>query len=340
MHKFTHVDAFYQVARYVKKVNADPDCPKEYKIYGQVDFRGSVKLHGTNAGVTHDGERLIVQSRTQVITPQNDNAGFAAFVEQQGNAIIEIVESIRGKHGIDLGKNLTLYGEWIGPGIQKGMAINNLPERQWVLFSAKVSEGEKQDYLDIVPNLDNNFKSENIFSIFDGPTWDLSVDFSDPISKEKAIVLFEELVNGVERECPWGKRFGISGLGEGIVWQPIGKYWGNSDLFFKTKGEKHKVTKSRKKKESMDPEVLNSIEEFVDFAVTENRLNQGIGAIQEAGHSFEMKNIGHFLKWVGQDVQRECRLELEDNKLEWKQVSKAVNERARNFFKKKIEEEI
>ena len=43
-------------------------------------FKGTVKLHGTNCGVSYNAESgLWAQSRNGIITPENDNAGFAQF---------------------------------------------------------------------------------------------------------------------------------------------------------------------------------------------------------------------------------------------------------------------
>lgn len=333
MHKFTHVDAFYQVARFVKKINKHSEYQGDKAIVGPVSFRGTVKLHGTNSSVHHtsDGE-LIFQSRTRVITPTEDNAGFAAFGEKNSKTIKSICEETRIENNISKSDELIVYGEWIGPGVQKGMAINCLPTRQWVIFGFKVVNGEESKYIDYSPSFGDRFKEENIYSIFDAPVWTLQVDFEDQASREAAIEKFEKIVEETERECPWGKKFQIVGIGEGVVWVPTEKFWGNSDLFFKTKGEKHKETSTKDKKEQASPEILNSIQEFVDFSVTENRLNHGIEAMEEAGHEVDIRNIGYYLKWMGSDVMRECAPELEDNKLEWKQVAKAVNERARNFF--------
>ena len=38
------------------------------------------KLYGTNSSVWFDGEQIRVASRRRVITPDDDNAGFAAWV--------------------------------------------------------------------------------------------------------------------------------------------------------------------------------------------------------------------------------------------------------------------
>jgi hypothetical protein len=348
MHKFTHVNAFYQIVRTVKKLKDFP----AHRIEGPVTFRGTTKLHGTNAGVLHsDGKPLQAQSRTRNITPEDDNHGFAKFVKQENvtKAINNIVNSIRGEHGIGASKDVVLFGEWCGPGLQAGVALNKLPTKQWVLFSVKIIDGEEKYYLDAVPQFEigdpRHEPSDEIpiYSIMDGPTWSLTVDFDSDESKEAAIKLFEEKTSEVEACCPWANQFSkdgeqIVGLGEGIVWVPVGKHWGNSDLYFKTKGEKHKNTKTKNKKESMNPEILKGINDFIEFAVTDNRLNQGLESIQEMGYELEMKNMSQFIKWVGQDVKRECEAELETNGLEWKQVSKAVTTRAREFFMAKMKE--
>jgi len=47
-------------------------------------FEGTAKLHGTNASVAlsfDNVDNLWAQSRENIITPENDNAGFAKFVE-------------------------------------------------------------------------------------------------------------------------------------------------------------------------------------------------------------------------------------------------------------------
>jgi hypothetical protein len=44
-------------------------------------FKGTVKLHGTNAAVCWNASSgMWAQSRENIITPEKDNAGFAFFV--------------------------------------------------------------------------------------------------------------------------------------------------------------------------------------------------------------------------------------------------------------------
>ena len=67
----------------------DPTLPKPV-----ITFKGTVKLHGTNAGVSFNNiGRLWAQSRENIITVEKDNAGFAFFVESNK----EIFEQIDRK---------------------------------------------------------------------------------------------------------------------------------------------------------------------------------------------------------------------------------------------------
>lgn len=333
MHKYTHVEALYQVARYVKTTNSNPDCPEEYRIRTPVTFRGTVKLHGANSGVTCHGGDFTPQSRNRVLSLEEDHMGFASFVRDQADALHDLEQKVRADHGVDDDDKLVLYGEWIGPGIQNGMAINKLPDKQWVLFAAKAVRGEESRYVDAVRPLEGAYDDNRIFSVYDVPTWELGIDFTSEESKEQAIEAVDRMTDEVEKACPWGRKFGLEGLGEGIVWVPVGTHWGHSDLFWKSKGKKHKeVKRAKRNKPSLDPEVIASVGKFVEFAVTEARLDKGIDYLVEMGHPVEMRSMGHFLKWVGQDVERECAAELEANDLKWKQVAKAVSAKAKEFF--------
>lgn len=332
MHKFTHINALYQIARFVDAVN-ESDRPDEHKILTPVKFRGTVKLHGCNSGVACTKDGLVAQSRNRVLTVDEDHMGFAAFVRENTDRIRDLEHSLRTLHGIEESTKLVLYGEWVGPGVQNGVAINKLPEKQWVLFAAKTVLGIQESYVDVIGPLRDRFQTESIHSVYDVETWDIEVDFNSKTQREEAAEAVEEITLKVEEQCPYAARFGIQGIGEGIVWIPVADHWGNSDLFWKSKGPKHKeVKKATRNKPSLDPEVLASVEKFVDFAVTESRLNKGIDYLVEMGHSIEPKSTGLFLKWVSQDVERECALELEANDLKWSQVNKAVSAKVKDFF--------
>ena len=330
MKKFAEIEAFYQVVRTVAHLNAVEDLDDSRKVLTPVRYRGTVKLHGTNAGVRCTPDALVPQSRSTQLSEDQDNQGFCRFIsgDVQQAAVREIERRIRWAYGVDADDPLTIFGEWCGPGIQKGCGIHKLPARQFVVFAAY---SDAKGYVGILGPSGGTFTTAGIHTILEGPTWYLDVDFSDQASKEAAAELATKHTSEVEAQCPWAALFGVDGVGEGIVWRPMALHYGRSDLIFKTKGEKHKATKS-KTEVQVDPEILASVEAFVDFAVTDNRLAQGLDVLRESGHEIEPRSTGAYLKWVGQDVKRECSSNLEESGLEWKQVSKAVTTKARDFF--------
>src|SRR5690606_12047119 len=98
-----------------------------------------------------------------------------------------------------------------------------------------------------------------------------------------------------EEECPVAKSFGISGIGEGIVWSCE---YQDSVYRFKVKGEKHSATKVKKLAE-VDVEKIQSIDSFVEYACTENRLNQAIEQVfTSTSTEPDKKNTGDFIKWI------------------------------------------
>jgi len=335
MIKFSKIGAVYNVAKYVSYANTAKDIPDKYRVRTPVEYLGTVKLHGTNSGVLcrEDGT-LIPQGRNRVLSVDNDHMGFAKFVDGHREEISSYAKRIKAKLGIT--GDVVIYGEWIGPGIQSKVAICQLPAKQWVVFAARMAE-EGAPYLELHKTLGEEGPQEGpIWTVFQGPLWKVTIDFSNKESRENAVTYITESTLEVGQRCPWAARFGCEGIGEGIVWMPQGDYFGKSDLMFKSKSEDHKV-KTKSPAVSMDPEVLKSIEDFVEYAVTENRLLQGLEVMREMGHPVDMKSTKHFLGWVGNDVRTECRDELEASNLEWKQVAKFVNDRALAFWKDQVQ---
>lgn len=78
------------------------------------------KIDGTNAcvAITED-MRILAGSRTRWITPEDDNFGFAAWVQQHKEELLLLGP---GRH----------FGEWWGKGIQRGYGLS---ERRFSLFN-------------------------------------------------------------------------------------------------------------------------------------------------------------------------------------------------------------
>jgi len=282
--------------------------------------RGTVKLHGTNAGVSLQDGVLKVFSRKQEVRVGADNAGFAFHVSKHEEAFKSLFDRFDDE--------VMIRGEWCGPGIMKGTAINQLDEKLFVIFAISRGEGDDREWLDITKFADLSVPEARIFSIASFGTWEIEIDFADPA---KAGVELERITNAVEAECPVGKFFGVSGIGEGIVWVIDEPAFLSSKFWFKVKGEKHKVSGTKKVVE-IDPEVAASIEEFVSTTVSEQRLQQGLEVLKTDGVNLDQAATGSYIQWVVKDVLKEEADRLEVSGLTKKDVGGALSKAARTFW--------
>jgi hypothetical protein len=334
--KFSHIGQLHNV---VQVVNSRREFGLEIE---RIRYRGRVKLHGSNAAIVCHPEGIRAQSRNREITPDDDNLGFASFAyaEPTVTAVRELEAELREVIRLEREQPLALFGEWIGPGVQKGVGVAQLPARQWVLFAvATPGEEDRKHYFEL-PSLGDRFAELGIHSIVDGPQYAIELDFGHRAALELAADAIEEATAQIDTRCPWAARFGVEGVGEGIVWQPLDEHFGDSELFFKSKGSRHQVVgrkpKSERKSSLLDPEQLATAEAFVAYAVTGPRLAQGLDVLREQGLAVEMRSLGPFLKWLAADILRECEAELEHSGLDWKQVAKPVNEAAKIWFRKAL----
>jgi len=302
-----------------------------------VKFSGSIKLHGSNAGICFSNKTgIYAQSRTSVITVDKDNAGFAFFVESKKDIFQNIMNQIIEKYNINTDENyIALFGEWVGPKIQKGVAISQLPEKSLFIFGIKIrpfDEDKNSYWVD-----EKGFKSpENrIYNINDYKTYEINIDFNKPGIAQNQI---KEWVDEVEKECPVGKEFGISGIGEGIVW--VGEYKGSIQRF-KTKGDKHAGKSKVKTIKKVDNEKINKINEVAVKVLPTWRLEQMYTEVMDImnGGVGDVKKTGNFLKAVIQDVNKEDLDIIIDSGLEPKECNKTISNLARKWLFDKLDEE-
>jgi hypothetical protein len=298
----------------------------------KVTFTGTVKLHGSNLGVAYnDVDGLWVQSRSNIITPEKDNAGSAQFVMHFARTWESMIKEIALREEIDLSQNtVLLYAEWCGGNIQKGVAISGL-DKMAVIFDAKVMPFDTEDESYYVNSSGLSENSFNIYNIEQFGIFKIEVDFARPdIAQNEMVKLVEE----VEDECPAGKFFGRkkdedNTTGEGIVWRA--EYKGRRYIY-KTKGQKHSTSKVKKVVE-IDTAKLDSILEFIEYAVTENRLNQAIEQVfTSESRDIDVKATGDFIRWVVNDIHKEETDVLYENKLEAKEVNKYISDKSRKWF--------
>tara|TARA_R110000782_G_scaffold226973_1_gene313764 strand:- start:1314 stop:2348 length:1035 start_codon:yes stop_codon:yes gene_type:complete len=290
-------------------------------------FKGTVKLHGTNASVCFNSENgFWIQSRQNIITIEKDNAGFAFFAESHKVELCSLLDDLIDEHQIDTEiYTVSIYGEWAGKGVQKGVGISQL-DKAFYVFGVKVSKPQDEDFKSYWIDSSNVRNAEcRIFNVEDYETYSIDVDFNMPQLVQNK---FGEITEKVENECPISKAFGIdNGLGEGVVWSVEYK---DSVHRFKVKGDKHSVTKV-KKLASVDVEKLKTIQEFINYSVTENRFNQAIENVF-GKEDLDVKKMGDFIRWFVKDIVSEEMDTMVENRLEPKDVNKYISTEVREMF--------
>ena len=312
--KFPSIEQFRKVVKEVRRTaqnylaedgsfRQDPSRPKPTLV-----FHGTVKLHGTNAGVGfHSGLLPWAQSRTRILGLGKalDNLGFCAFVNDNGDALQTLCDEIPHVE-TDI---VYIFGEWCGKGVQTKVAIAELDKR-FVTFAALVvhtADNDSESWI-VDPTLLGKLEApeHNIYSIYNFASHTVEIDFETPQSVQTQL---EEITALVEAECPVGKHFGVSGVGEGVVWtcqsqQPKLYTASGAPLRFKVKGDKHAVTKC-KRGAAVAPDVHPSIRAFVESVVTESRLEQALGQVFSGDEKPSKRGMGRFIAWVADDVVKE-----------------------------------
>ena len=278
-----------------------------------LEFTGTVKLHGTNAG-------------------------FAFFVESKRDIFQKMFDQIRSdlKGSIYPDDTITIYGEWAGKGIQKGVGISQI-EKSFFIFGVKISPVNVVIIEDINddPEIDHAYwikhthlssPEDRIYNIHDFKTFKIDINFNHPERIQNTLIEYTE---EVERECPVSKELGAEEnlIGEGIVW--IGKY-NDSQIRFKVKGEKHSSSKVKKLAE-VDIEKVESIQKFVEYAVTRNRFEQALKEVY-GDEELNMKKFGDLIRWIIKDVMTEEMDVLVENKLEPKEVNSTISAKVKEFW--------
>lgn len=297
----------------------------------KITYRSKVKLHGVNCGIQITSDGIFYQSRTIMLTPKADYKGFARWASSHTNYFEKLQQGI------------TVFGEWAGPGIEKGMAISAAKSKVFVVFAIQVGHEEAAQII-FEPTEIQHLLGDNLpESIHILPWWNepIVVDFASQDSLAAVAAEINKQVEAVEKEDPWVKTtFGLSGLGEGVVLYPVNIEGGQvpthpealATYMWKAKGEGHR-TAGTKEAVQVDASVVATSAEFVDLMVTEPRLMQGLTEVCEGERN--PKFTGKFITWITADVKKESEAELEASGLTWNQVEKAIQTRAREWFLKK-----
>lgn len=285
-----------------------------------------IKLHGTNACVRIEADGTVAaQSRNRDLSLAHDNADFCSFVESNKTKFSKLVP-------------MFIYGEWAGPGVQSGVAVSELSDKKFFVFCIHLVDGgvivEPDQIKDFVHGINESIE---VLPWYGDP---VDVRLHIPESLQSLADFINSEIESIDKVDPYIRdNFGITGPGEGLVFTlrpENGEYasWEDYQKFiFKAKGESHSVHKT-KAPVTISPEKIVAKEKFVSTFVTEERLEQGM---QENSLEFTERNIGPFLKWLGQDIQKESEVERESNPNlpPWKVLWSGCTQKAVGWFKEK-----
>jgi len=321
MIKFQHINQFRDLIKDVRsnaEYNGQP--------FPVLKFIGTVKTHGTNFSVVRNPDgNITFQTREREITIEYDNAGSCMFGERNIAFLAQTFDNVIEKYPEYADKPIVIFSEFIGKGIQKGVAVSQL-EKMMIVFNITIIDGEEK--IELVKEDIESLVCRNdvIYTVYDFRTYHIYIDFKNIELAQNQLV---EWTVEVENECPVGKHFGISGIGEGIVIS-------SEDFRYrcKIKGEKHQNSKVKTLKEiaACDIERMNSIDEFVDNVLTTNRMEQGLAKLGEMGLIIDVKNTGAYMKWVINDCLREEKDVIIASGFEVKEISPKLSAKAKKFW--------
>lgn len=333
-----------------KDINGDPIYNNSGR-FPKLTFYGTTKLHGTNAAISYDpiSNEFHAQSRERVLSEQSDNNGFCSFVNRLPDSVLRELVSLAGENPNN--KRVTIFGEWVGPGIQPdNVAIGKIATKMFVIFAVLIGQtnaGELDESSDeeifddrtwvpietMPPILSEEANISRVYiSTSVSPIFKIEVDFNVPAYAQDEL---SNLTLEVEALCPVSKYFGVMGVGEGIVWKCLEEGWTDSKFWFKTKGVKHTASKV-KAIAPVDLTKVKGIEEFLEYSLTENRLNQGFNYLREMNLPIERKSVGEFIGWMIKDITTEEAEVLSGSMLTVKDVSSSIANKSRQWFFDKL----
>lgn len=326
-------------------VGQDSDGNAKFNPNAQLptlQFEGTVKLHGTNASLclNLNTDEIWCQSREDIITPGADNAGFATAMHPHLETVRGMLAALPSKMGVVLDADTEfttacIFGEWCGKGINKTVAVAQLP-KMFVVFSvALATEAGHKVYAskEVLQQVVSEIGPLTGFKcIYDFPTYSISINFKDA---HEASDILTDIALAIEHECPVGKAFGVSGIGEGAVWKCVTPGWENSGFWFKVKGKKHAPPSKSKSLAPVDVERIQNIKELAARLTPEFRLEQMFTTVFNTlnGGLPDVTKLGDYIRAVLADILKEEMDVIAASGFVVKEFSSAVSANCVRYFR-------
>jgi len=335
--KFADVEQFRNVLRNIQHKaqfvgvdsNGDP-IMNRLATLPKVKYEGTVKIHGSNMSIRIEGDKITCQSRNNEIDIVNDCYGFAKFIAALPIEAINYLKSL-------FGDNVVIFGEEFGKGIQDTVGVSQL-DKKWAIFRVQtISDDEGTSKWITLTDKDlTPLNKYNIYSIRQFGVKEIEIDFEHPADD---INKMNEWVMEVENECPVAKWFGISGIGEGLVFSSVEDEYKSSKYVYKCKGAAHSKSKVTKLA-TIDTVKLKSIDDFVERYVDEGRCQQAYDYLLTLNKPIDEKLMGDYLRWLVNDINKEESDTIAANGLTPKDINGAISKQARKWYFGKLNKNV
>lgn len=335
---FPSIYDLHRVYRGVKEraqfVSKDPVTEKvtydQAKPLPVLQYRGSVKIHGTNAAIVQTPTGIHGQSRENMIHAERDHFDFQANMDKHMGEVELMFSMTRAILGIDPDKecSIALMGEWAGGRVQTKASLAVLP-----MFFTIAAVNVDGVWYDMRQFKDLHSEEARIFNTEMFETHHVTIDFArfDLIQTQLA-----EITMGVEKDCPVARYFGIKGIGEGLVWNCVDDP--DPRLWLKVKGQEHSNT-NVKVLNTVDTEDVAKHYNFVDAVTQLPRMEQGIHVMIHEKHlEVNEKNMSEFIRWVYADIVREEEILMQQQGIDPKKIGRPVSEICKKWYLQKLRE--
>ena len=283
----------------------------------RVSLRSKIKIHGTGGAVRIETDGSVhAQSKTLELTPEDDLNGFAASVQRQA----DLWSKMAGD------ETITVYGEWAGPRIAKGTAIQRTDRIRFFIFHVGIGQMDDPrregaviprwiitDPAAIELALPADLDRDEVRVIpYNHVPYEFNFASEDQL--EHMLSELNAQVDALVLKDPYVKdAFNIEGPGEGYVLVPhstaVGQVSGHqfSQLAFKAKIDKFRVQKQKAPAAPREPLPASALE-LIDRFVTEPRLDQAIEEV--ASGNLDKRDTAAIIKWMITDVEKEAQPEI------------------------------
>ena len=247
------------------------------------------KIHGTSVRIGAIDDVFRIGGRNQEFDFQTSNPsagyGFMGWIHQQK----DLAEKVR-RVSKETGKDLIIYGEWHGNGIQKGIHYFPKENKDLRIFGARLND-EIQDW-NMVANIANAIGIRTVPLLYRGVP-DLAI--FDQLRVGKSVVAEE---NGLIEEGNFAEGIVISAI-------PMAKF-GERWLIAKHKHPKFEERISLQNEAKKPMEISSLAVAFVEEFWTEQRLEHVLSSLQEKGLDPKSStSIGPAIKGMFDDVMKE-----------------------------------